>query len=569
LSSASSGKATNRKRGRLRSALRIAGVLLAVGVALAVLGSWSIEWFCIARPPATASRPAIMDSPVTEEGQVRRIGRSWIAREDGLLRMTLAGDPFTMGYSNGKLTQEYTREQEDELLQLVHRHVPSAAKLWLLRKYVLLRLRRLPTYILPEQREEIYGFSEGTPDWHPEVAPAYHRFLSYHAAHDISHAVMDHPLVGCTSFAARGVCTANGHLIVGRNFDFDAGRGFDTNKIVIRFKPDHGLSFISVAWPGMIGVVSGINEKRIAVCVNAAQSSDVRQVGTPVSLVLREVLQTASTLEEAVAIIRRKEVFVSDLYLVADGKTGEAVVVEKTPARCAVRRPTGDYLICANHFLTPELAADPANLRYLRDGTSEARFREMETLIKAQEGLLTPRAAVDILRNTTAGNGNGGLGNADAINALVATHSVVMDVTDGIIWVSAGPHQLGRFIPFASGADELPSTAEKFPADPLLADGVYQRYLQSLEQLSAAEEFLSKGRAAEAAGAAAEAARLNPGSYRPLLLSGKIALARKDWAAAQTALRDALAAGPPYRSERTQIESLLNEVAAHEAWSQK
>ena len=118
-----------------------------------------------------------------------------------------------------------------------------------------------------------------------------------------------------------------------RNFDFNAGRCFDENKIVIYFEPDKGLKFISVAWPGMIGVVSGLNEAKIAVTINAANSSDSRKVGTPVSLVLRDVMQHASTIEEAVDIIAKSKVFVSDSYLIADGKTNRAVVLEKTPER--------------------------------------------------------------------------------------------------------------------------------------------------------------------------------------------------------------------------------------------
>ena len=544
---------------------RIACIVLAALIVLGVLGSWSVEWFCIAEPPVPASSPAVLNYVLKKDGDVRRFGDSWLTRKDGLLRMTLAGDPFTLGYSNGVLTQQYTREQEEDLIRLVKEHVPSRAARWLLRKYVLLRNRKLPEFVLPEHREEIYGFSRGTPDWHPEIAPAYHRFLNYHAAHDISHAVMDHPLVGCTSFAAWGAFTANGHLLLGRNFDFDAGRGFDENKIVILFKPDKGLRFISVAWAGMIGVVSGINEAKIAVTINAAQSVDVRQVGTPVSLVLREVLQTARTLDEAVSIIRKKEVFVSDLYLVADGKTGEVVEVEKTPTRCAVRRPDGDYLISSNHFLAKELAADPANVRYLREGTSLARYQQMEAIIKARKGLLTPRVAVDILRTKSVQNLDAGLGNAAALNSLVATHSVVMDVTDGVLWVSAGPHQLGAFIPFTVEAFESAPTREVIPADSMLADGSFARYLKSVEMLSKAEALFKEGKTQEAADMADAAAGLNPDSYKPLLTRGRIAFARKDWSRAKAALQEAAAHGPPYESERAQIKTMLKEIAVHEA----
>lgn len=555
----------SKPRRRLRLALWIAATTLALLALLAGLGAWSLEWTCIAQPPAMAL-PPVTALPVQEQGGLRRIGDSWLVRRAGILRMNLTGDPFTLGYSNGALSAQFIREQEDQLLDMVRQHVPSRFNLWLLRKYVLLRNKRLPEFVKEAHRQEIYGLSLATPDGHPEIGPPYHRFLNYHAAHDISHAVMDHPLVGCTSFAAWGAHTADGHLLLGRNFDFDAGRSFDTNKIVMQVKPDRGLRFLSVSWPGMIGVVSGMNEARIAVTINAANSVDVRQVGTPVSLVIRDVLQNASTLDAAIAIIRESTVFVSDLYLVADGKSGEAVVVEKTPTRCAVRRAEGERIICSNHFLTPELAGDPANLRYMADGTSVVRYQAMEALVAAQKGSLTPSVAVDILRNRDVPRvADPGLGNAAAINAAIGTHSVVLDVTDGVLWVSAGPHQFGAFHPFTLKAFDAPAGLDPIPADPLLDTPAYRRYRQSLDAQARAETLLKKGKLVEAAALADEAATLNPGSYSPPLLRGRIAVAQKDWPAARRALQDSLSLSPAYGTERALIGRLLAECDAAES----
>ena len=40
------------------------------------------------------------------------------------------------------------------------------------------------------------------------------------------------------------------------------------------------------------------------------------------------------------------------------------------------------------------------------------------------------------------------LGNRRAIDALIATHGVVMDATARVLWVSEGPHLVGRFVRF-------------------------------------------------------------------------------------------------------------------------
>ena len=226
----------------------------------------------------------------------------------------------------------------------------------------------------------------------------------------------------------RGDYTADGHLIMGRTFDFDVARSFDTNKVVYYVDPVKGHDFIFVAWPGMIGVVSGINEHKLAVTINAAHSDDSRTIGTPVALVVREIMQYAKTLEEAVDIIQESTTFVNESFLIADGKSGRAVVVEKSPRRCAVREPEGDRIISANHFMTTPYQGDDKHQAYLREGTSLIRYDRVEVLLEEAKGELTPERAVSIVRDRAIPNRDKLVfGNPASINMLLATHAVVLD----------------------------------------------------------------------------------------------------------------------------------------------
>jgi tetratricopeptide (TPR) repeat protein len=453
------------------------------------------------------------------------------------------------------------KQQETDLLATVHSFVPSKIKLWLLMKYVLWLNRDLPAYVPREYQLEICGLSRGYQDPFPEFGPVYHRLLNYHAAHDISHAVMDNPLVGCTSFAAWGAMTADGHLLLGRNLDFSPGKLFDVNKIVIRAKPQQGLGFISVAWGGMSGAVSGINEARIAVTINAAQSSQKRRIGTPVSLVMRQVLQYAKTLEEAIEIIKNSQVFVSDCYLVACGKTSTAVIVEKTPGSCAVRRADADYLICANHFLSGALKNDPGNREYMATGTTVDRYRRMTELVQQSRGKLTPERAAAILRDRQVpGTADPGYGNHAAINSLIATHSVIIDVTAGIIWVSQYPHQLGAYEPFGLDEFESPAGAKMIPPDPMLASGAYERYVTSKDRLLQAEGLLKANRLDAARKQAQEARDLNPNFYQPWFVLGKIALRQGKFLEARQDLTEAQRHYPAYAGERQEIQARLADL---------
>ncbi len=546
--------------------LKVTAAILLCISALILGFSWFTMWYCTAREPVLTGDPPIIKEHLVKDGEHAVFGKSWIAKKDGILRMYLEGDPFTLGYCNAKLTQDYMQKQEESLYDTVRQFVPSPVKLWILIEYVYWMNRNLPDYVPSDYQMEIYGLSRGYVDPFRGIASLYHRILNYHAAHDISHVVMDSPLTGCTSFAAWGRKTADGHLLVGRNFDFNPGRWFDENKVVIRVKPDRGLGFISVAWSGMAGAVSGINDARIAVTINGAQSVPPRKIGTPVSLVMREVLQNARTLEEAVEIIKQSQVFVSDLYLVACGKTSRAVVVEKTPTKCAVRQVFGDSLVCANHFLTQELERDPNNLKYVAEGTTLDRYRRMTELVDKFGGGLSPEVAAIILRDREVlGGSTIAYGNEAAINSLIATHSVIIDVTAGIIWVSQAPHQLGAFVPFSLANFDEPKNVKLIPPDRMLEDGTYKRYLSAENHRVRAQELLKAGDFDGAQREALAACDLNPGYYRPWWLLGKIAIQTGRIQEARGYLEKALKLYPAFPHERQEIQDLLSQLASRAA----
>lgn len=547
-----------------RKIFRIAKILAIIFLAFVLLlfaSTWYIAWLCTAVPPKLTTTPAILGKTVIKDENVSRIENCWLTRKDNLYRMCLTGDPFTLGYANAALTQDLIKEQEQNLLDTVRQFVPSKINLWLLKRYVFLRNKNLPSFVKEEYQVEIYGLSRGYQDPFPEIAPLYHRLLNYHAAHDISHAVMDNPLVGCTSFAAWGKHTKNGHLLLGRNFDFSAGRCFDANKIVCRVKPDKGIGYISVSWAGMIGVVSGINDQHIAVTINAARSSSSPTIGTPASLVMREIMQNASALEEAIRIIQESQVFVADCYLIADGKTGKAVVVEKTPRATAVRNAEGEYIICANHLLTNELKNDEANQKYMREGTSVLRYERMKELVCQNAGALDAARIAEVLRDREVkGVSKPGLGNAAAINPLIATHSVIIDVTDGIIWVSVSPHQLGKFIPFTLDNFDSASGITIIPEDPILNNGSYDRFVKSSELITKAQALLKEKRREEAKLLLEQAAYLSPDYYLPYMLLGKIEFEKGNSSKARELLEKSLEHYPSYESERKQIENTISDI---------
>jgi tetratricopeptide (TPR) repeat protein len=519
---------------------------------------------CFARAPELEGSPAILTEElrVTPDGR-KHFGASWFEERPGRSLLYLEGDPYAIGYANARLTSDWIYTQEESLIETVHGFLPSPFQFWSVTLLVLTNNRSLPSYVQSEYQFEIRGLADGSEDPFPHLGPRYHRLLNYHAAHDISHWVWDKPVVGCTAFAARGSWTANGRLLVGRNFDFEAGRLFDEHKIIGLYRPQEGLAFLSVAWPGMAGAVTGINAERIFCSVNGAHSEDRGRIGTPVSLVVREVLQYAQSLDEAVEIIEGAQVFVADSYLLADGETGEAVVVEKTPARADVRRMSDGMLLQANHFLSEELAQDAGNQDYIAVGTSLARYERIEELMRAARGRLDPLRCAEILRDRAAPGGEPlCAGNRGAINAMIATHSVIADVTAGELWVSRGPHQLGEYDRYSIAAFGTEGSA--LPAAPELEDGTYAELLTGRRLLRATRELaqtpgIDPKAVVHSALSALEHVPNDPDSLRELAQAYE-ALGERNQALAS--YRRALAAHPPFGPDREALAAAILRLGA-------
>ena len=327
--------------------------------------------------------------------------------------------------------------------------VPSKGKQKFLRKFLSWYNRKLYKHVTEEYKTEIYGVSRYASDEFNNIAPPYLRALYLHGAHDIGHALKDLALVGCSSFAVWGEKSEDGKLLIARNFDFYAGDAFAEDKIIAFVKPDTGYPFMSVTWGGMMGVVSGMNNQGLTVTINAGKSDIPLVAKTPISLVTREILQYASTIDEAIEIAKKREVFVSEAIFVGSANDKKAAIIEVSPNDFGVYEVENtSELICSNHFQSETFANDRKNLKYIEESHSKYRFDRMEELLD-EEPKINPTKAVAILRNKKGLNDTPlGYGNEKALNQLLAHHGIVFQPEDLTVWVSSNPYQLGEFVAY-------------------------------------------------------------------------------------------------------------------------
>jgi hypothetical protein len=493
---------------------------------------------CAPSPPRTAA-PRV-DTVLEVEGGLRRFGSSFLREREGIREARFAGPPYLRGYARGRLAYPQIAAGEEDLDALLKDMIPSGFRRWSLRRLLGLSMRRSEKWIGEDHIEEIRGIADAEfPDPLPGGWSPFARQLSLHALHDFSQRFIDTvPLSGaCTGFAAAGPATADGHVYLARNFDFEAGGRFDREKIVAAVVPESGLRYLSVTFGGMTGVVSGFNEKGLGVSLQSLSGGPTASSGEPSSLLVADVLQHDATLEQAIARIRAARVLVSDLYLVADG-SGAMAVVEKTPKETGVRR--GGPTLAATNLpgvaeISREVGATPGS------SSSAARQERIDGLVARARGSIDAPGAVAILRNRLGiGDAPLGPGNRNAIDALIACHSVVFDLTARRAWVAAAPHTLGRFVSFDL---ELLSTAEPddprfaelagraIAADPYLASG-YPAYLEARRENLRARRALAAGDSASAQRDASAALALAPEFVEALACRGEARLRLGDFAGA-------------------------------------
>ena len=556
--------------------LGMAGV--ACVIALMVGVSIYVNNWCIALPPAYDGSRALADTDVVErtmqENPVQLLGENWRRERDGIHEIGLTGNSWERGYANARLCRDLTEAQEKLLLEKVNEFVPNRAAFWVVKHLVAINNRDLPDHLTDAEKLEVLGLTDGSIDHHPDEAPLYHRILNYHAAHDISHIFIDHPLVttsefvGCTSFAAWGDATLNGDLLIGRNFDFEAGEVFDVDKAIVYVWPEDGIPYVHVAWAGMAGAVTGMNREGISVHVNAARTSDVEfgNIGTPVSLLVRRVLEKARTIDEANAIIAQAQVFVSDTYMVASRAEKRAVVIEKSPSQCAMREGENSMLLQTNHMLTQPLKDDPVNIEQVERATTTYRWERLAELLEARRGDINAKACQDILRDRKGrGNKDLGLGNRNTIDAGICCHSVIFNVSSGEMWVSRAPHTYGAYVhvPVQRMLEAGPGGALRMRYEKQLnlagdargADN--ENLVEFRKQARFARAFIDDEELEKAESAVRTMRNTNPKSFETSYCEGRLAYMKEEYAKAEKKFEEALERDPHYEDVREHIRQWL------------
>ncbi len=484
--------------------------------------------------------------------------------EDQIWELFVKGSNQDRGARQGVLTADLMRYQEDVFINQIREIIPSDSYLSFLHFFITLFNRNLGQHIPLEYRDEIMAMSEFCTHDYDAIGTPYERQLNYHAAHDIGHTMQQYMLVACSAFATWGQQSEDGELIIGRNFDFYVGDDFAKNKMLTFAAPDSGYKYVSASWAGMVGVLSGMNEKGITVSINAAKGSIPTSATVPVSILIREILQYSSTLDEAYAIAEKRQLFVSESILVGSGEERRAMVIEKTPDATARYDVEGERLALTNHFQSDFFENDAYNIENIENSDSKHRHDRIIELLD-QNPKLNPELTASILRDRLGLGGEDiGIGNEMTLNQSIAHHSVIFQPKKNRIWVTTSPWQSGKMLCydlnsfFSHGDYPCVLPEHDIAADSLFIKRDYPSLLDYRSGIKKIKLAMKEDRQLESS-FLAEFQSYNPNHYYTHRLLGDYYTHFQEQSQAITAYHKALTCKIPYKSERKEIEQFVNQ----------
>jgi hypothetical protein len=164
----------------------------------------------------------------------------------------------------------------------------------------------------------------------------------------------------CRQLALWGKWTRDGELIHARNLDWPdyPGSPLCRNNLILNVKPTDGIEYVTLAWPGLVCVLTGTNRKGVTLAFNQLPNGPARgRVAEPTFFTLKRALRTCGSVDEVVKLIQDAKPLGNGSILVSDAQRKRAVVVDVFDANVGVREAAECIIGNANH-VTTELGRD-------------------------------------------------------------------------------------------------------------------------------------------------------------------------------------------------------------------
>ncbi len=320
----------------------------------------------------------------------------------------LAGSPWERGRQHGELLAREIRLMRRALLQYLALLTLYLGALPLLAVLQLFTRLSFWPQIPARLKEELKGVASGAQLGLPLV-------LLINTLDDLAN-----NLASCSALAVGEGRTSQGLFLAGRNLDYpvfvDVLVGLQTLFLIT---PDQGVPLVSLAWPGYVGVLTGMNRGGVALAQLTAMCRDTTLKGVPAGLRHRLALEQETTVQGVAARILDPPGTIGNNLLLCSPR--EALVLEVSAHRHGVRQPRGGVLTVTNHFQSEEMGPLKGEFRRRPPGAVLSPYHFTEAYSQDRNTRLQELAANRSLGpgDLQAILGDPGIANPGTVNSTV------------------------------------------------------------------------------------------------------------------------------------------------------
>jgi hypothetical protein len=263
---------------------------------------------------------AIAAEPAFEVVARDPAGHGLVWQMQGKNLMVVEGTPEEMGAAHGAMLARAAKKLAERAVYVVGAADTLTSGTWYLDRMEEIRRRTTP-YIPPRFLAECDAMSKAAGI----------------STRDGRYANLLPERFHCTGVALCGKATRDGRVLHARVLDYMRDIQLQDAALVGVFIPQGRHTWMTLGYAGFIGTVTAMNEKGLAIG-EMGGGGQGHWDGMPMSFLLRDVMERAANVEEALEILRRSPRTCQYYYVLSDPSRAMAAV-EADPQKLTVLRP--------------------------------------------------------------------------------------------------------------------------------------------------------------------------------------------------------------------------------------
>ncbi|MCL4192931.1 MAG: hypothetical protein KJZ87_14450 [Thermoguttaceae bacterium] len=353
-------------------------------------------------------------------------GHGALYQFQGKTILIVSGTPEQMGAAHGRLLAEKIRKLTERVVYMVGAADSVESGVWFFDRMAEIE-RRAGPHIPPRFVAECDALSK--------AAGVTQR--------DGRYANLFPERFHCSGVAVRGKATADGRVIHARVLDYMRDINLQQSATVTVFLPDSHQAWMSLGYAGFVGTVTAMNEKGLAIGEMGGRGEGDWD-GMPMSLLLRDIMERAATVEEGLEILRNTPRTCEYYYVLSD-KSRNIAGVQATAREMVVLEPG------AQHERLPHVPEDTVLI------SGPGRAEALSERLQQHYGKIDVPTMIEIIKRPVAMESN--------------LHDAVMLAETLDMWVAdAGKHTVACDEPYVHlNLAELIRLYRQTDAEPLAA----------------------------------------------------------------------------------------------------